>query len=150
MNATHPTTPRVTAAPPAPLLSLAMKMGAPLVVAGATAVSLAATPVPDAAAPTDAVGTTATPVIEQTQKYDDAMHALRAQRYSAAYGRFAALADQGHAPSALMALAMVTYRPTLVDREWSATPAQLRRWTDLAMDEVRARSRVIAKNDRSE
>ena len=35
---------------------------------------------------------------EYTQRYDDAVHALATQRYSAAYGRFAALADEGHAP----------------------------------------------------
>ena len=54
-----------------------------------------------------------TPGAEYTQRYDDAVHALGTQRYSAAYGRFAALADEGHAPSALMALAMVTYRPSM-------------------------------------
>lgn len=122
------------------LLSLAMKVG-PLVVIGATAAALGAAPAPE---------TTVSPVVEQTQKYDDAMDALKTQRYSAAYGRFAALADEGHAPSALMALAMVTYPPTLVDPEWAATPSQLRRWTDLAMNEVRVRASVIAKNDRGE
>jgi hypothetical protein len=77
--------------------------------------------------------------------YDDAVHALTAQRYSAAYDRFAALADKGHAPSALMALAMVRYRPSLSGPPWSATSAQLQRWSALVAHEEREPSRLIAE-----
>jgi hypothetical protein len=122
-----------------PLLSLALKIGAPLLLSAATGAALyAAEPVAPA------------PVAQFALRYDAAMDALRHQRYSAAYGRFAALADQGHAPSALMALAMVTYRPTMVDPGWEATPGQLRRWTDLAMEQVRERAAVVSRNDRGE
>ena len=82
---------------------------------------------------------------EHTQRYDDAVHALSTQRYSAAYGRFAALAEEGHAPSALMALAMVRYPPSMAGGEWSATPAQLRRWSALAVREVPARGSLITE-----
>lgn len=135
------TTPDTASDAPRPLVKLAMTFGAPLLLAGVTAVGIATTPAADHLP---------SPVVEQTQKYDDALQALTEQRYSVAYGRFAALADQGHAPAALMALAMVTYPPTRVDPQWSATPGQLRRWTTLAMDEVRARTSVIARNERGE
>jgi hypothetical protein len=79
--------------------------------------------------------------------YDDAVHALTSQRYSAAYGRFAALADEGHAPSALMALAMVTYRPSMSGAQWSATPAQLQRWSALVAREVHEGGSLIAEYD---
>ena len=88
------------------------------------------------------------PGTEHTQRYDDAVHALSTQRYSAAYGRFAALAEQGHAPSALMALAMVTYRPSMSGApQWSATPAQLQRWSALVAREVHEGASLIAEYD---
>ena len=58
------------------------------------------------------------------QRHADAVAAFQAQRYSVAYGRFAGLADDGHAPSALMALALVRYAPVF-GAEWSASPEQL-------------------------
>jgi len=35
-----------------------------------------------------------------------------------------------------MALAMVTYRPSMPGAQWSATPAQLQRWSTLVTREV--------------
>ena len=87
---------------------------------------------------------------EYTQRYGDAVHALGTQRYSAAYGRFTALADEGHAPSALMALAMVTYRPSMSGAaQWSVTSAQLQRWSELIAIDVHARASLIAEHDSS-
>ncbi|HEU0199462.1 MAG TPA: hypothetical protein VFR86_03415 [Burkholderiaceae bacterium] len=77
------------------------------------------------------------PDAEFAQRHDAAMQAFMAQRYAVAYRRFAALADQGHTHSALMALAMVTYPPSLRG-EWSATAAQLQRWRAVAVLEVDA------------
>ena len=84
---------------------------------------------------------------EYTRMYDDAVHALSMQRYSAAYGRFAALADKDHAPSALMALAMVTFPPSVSGARWSATPAQLRHWSALAALEANAYASLLAEHE---
>jgi aryl-alcohol dehydrogenase-like predicted oxidoreductase len=110
---------------PRPLLTRAMTIGISLFVAAPSAFGAASARADDVH----------TPGAEYTQRYDDAMQSLMTQRYATAYGRFAALADEGHAPSALMALAMVRYRPSVVGGEWSATPAQLRRWSALAFHE---------------
>jgi hypothetical protein len=109
-----------------------MTIGISLVVAAASALG----------APSARADDVHTPGAEYTQRYDDAMQSLMTQRYATAYGRFAALADEGHSPSALMALAMVRYRPSVVGGEWSATPAQLRRWSALAVHEVASGSLI--------
>ena len=83
------------------------------------------------------------------QRYAEAVQAFQAQRYSAAYGRFAALADEGHAPAALMALALVRYAP-MFGAEWSATPAQMEDWSALAMQDMRVAGALIARHDRGE
>ena len=127
------------AANPSPrtLLTRAMTIGISLIVVGANAFGAGS-------ARADEVHAAGA---EYTQRYDDAMRALTTQRYAAAYGRFAALADEGHALSALMALAMVRYRPSVVGGEWSATPAQLRRWSALALPETHS---LIADYDGGE
>jgi hypothetical protein len=126
--------------PSRPLLTLAMTIAMPLIVVGANAFGVA----PARAEELRITGA------EHTQRYDDAVHALSTQRYSAAYGRFAALADEGHAPSALMALAIVTYRPSMSGVEWSATPAQLQRWSALVAREAHAHASLITEHDRTE
>ena len=83
------------------------------------------------------------------QRYADAVAAFQAQRYSVAYGRFAGLADDGHAQSALMALALVRYAP-MFGADWSASPAQIQDWTALAMQDVRLAGALIARHDRGE
>ena len=89
--------------PSRPLMTLSMTIAMPLIVVAANVFGVASARAEELR----------TPSTEYTQRYGDAVHALGTQRYSAAYGRFAALADEGHAPSALMALAMVTYRPSM-------------------------------------
>ena len=87
---------------------------------------------------------------EYTRKHDAAVQAFLDQRYSAAYGRFAALADEGHAASALVALAMVSQGSSMFGSDWSATPAQLHRWSAMAVEEVRDRGVRITDHDRGE
>jgi hypothetical protein len=126
--------------PSRPSLTLAMTIAMPLIVVAANVFGVASARAEELRSP----GT------EYTQRYDDAVHALSTQRYSAAYGRFAALADEGHSPSALMALAMVRYRPSMSGAQWSATPAQLQRWSALVAREEHARGSLIAEYDHGE
>lgn len=58
--------------------------------------------------------------------------------YSAAYGRFARLADAGHVPSAKKALAMLSNTPVMLNGNWSATEGQKKRWSQLAQTTQRA------------
>ena len=99
--------------------------------------------------PTSARPAVAHPAGTFEQRHADAVAAFQAQRYSAAYGRFAGLADEGHAPSALMALALVRYAPVF-GAEWSASPAQMQDWTVLAMQDMRVAGALIARHDRGE
>jgi len=118
------------------LLTLAMTIAMPLIVVGANAFGAASAHAEELRIPG----------AEHTQRYEDAVHALSRQRYSAAYGRFAALAEEGHAPSALMALAMVTFPPSMSGTRWSATPAQLQRWSALVSREANAAG-LLAEHD---
>ena len=120
--------------------SAAITLALPLIIAGAVAVAAPATRsenLPAAGAP-------------QAQRHADAVQALREQHYAIAYGRFAELADEGHAPSALMALALVSQGPSTFGSEWSATRGQLQRWSALALQDVRQRATLIAEHDRGE
>jgi hypothetical protein len=74
----------------------------------------------------------------QAAKLADARRAFREGRYPAAYGRFAALADAGHAPSAEISLVMWRHGHDLFGSEWSATPVQVRRWTAMVVDRARS------------
>ena len=75
-----------------------------------------------------------------------AQQAFRDQRYPAAYGRFARLADAGHAPSAEMALFMLQNGPTLFASDWSASASQQTCWNTLAL--ARGRMRFALYTDR--
>jgi hypothetical protein len=79
-----------------------------------------------------------------------ANEAFRARRFAEAYGRFAELADKGHAPSAWMALMLVANGPAQFGGEWSATPGQLQRWNALAARHAQDRSVRIPVHDRGE
>ena len=102
-----------------------------------------------AVTPTSARPVAAHPAGTLDQRYAEAAQAFQAQRYSVAYGRFAALADDGHAPAALMALALVRYAP-MFGAEWSATPAQIQDWSALALQDMRVAGALIARHDRGE
>lgn len=74
------------------------------------------------------------------QMHADATEAFLAHRYSAAYGRFARLADEGHVPSALIALTMIRYGRSMFGADWDATPEQVQRWSALAAEDARERA----------
>jgi hypothetical protein len=79
------------------------------------------------------------PAAAAVDHWSEAQRAFREQRYAAAYGRFARLADAGHAPAAQMALVMATQGPALFGRDWFASPDQRRRWNALVIDHARGR-----------
>ena len=85
---------------------------------------------PDAAVQADAAAATAVdPTQQRAQRYADAVEAFRDRHYAVAYGRFAALADDGHVPSAHVALVMLRQGHAMFGSDWSATPGQQARWT---------------------
>jgi len=84
------------------------------------------------------------------QRNADAMRCLRQGHFAAAYGRFAELADAGHAPAAHMALALLRNGLSQFGSEWSATPGQLRRWSALAQQDLRAEGARISDHERGE
>lgn len=79
-----------------------------------------------------------------------AVQAFRSQRYAQAFGGLSALADQGHAPSAAIALAMVTQGSWLLGSSWSATAGQLQRWNALAQRDLQQRAASLSDHDRGE
>jgi hypothetical protein len=66
--------------------------------------------------------------------------AFRQQRYPAAYGLLTRLADQGHGPSARLALLMFDHGSELFGRDWYASPGQQRDWAALAARDVAQRA----------
>jgi len=61
----------------------------------------------------------------------NAVSSFQLGRFPEAYGRFVALADAGHAPSAEMALFMYQRGSTLFGRDWDVTQEQLTAWAAL-------------------
>lgn len=61
-----------------------------------------------------------------------AMRLYHDDRYAAAYGRLADLADSGHAEAARIALLMLRLGPSLYRSQWSASREQIQHWLDLA------------------
>jgi hypothetical protein len=87
---------------------------------------------------------------EQMRRQALAVLAFQARDYPMAYGRFAELADAGDAPSALMALAMVRHGLPAFGHEWSITPGQVQRWSEIALRDVRDFGVAMAQHDRGE
>ena len=73
----------------------------------------------------------------------EAMAYYRNGHVSAAYGRFAELADKGDAEAARIALMMLRYGPRLYGHEWGASQPQIDRWTELAVQRV---ERLMARS----
>ena len=73
---------------------------------------------------------TAAPTSREAQdaRFREAMRLHKFGRWSAAYGRFAVLADEGHVPSARVALAMLRNGPQVYGTDWSASPTQVAAW----------------------
>jgi predicted alpha/beta-fold hydrolase len=76
----------------------------------------------------------------QVKVQAEALNAFRSQRYSAAFGRFAALADAGHVPSAEIALVMLSYGSNLFGSDWSASAPQQASWHALVINNRRSRA----------
>jgi hypothetical protein len=87
---------------------------------------------------------------EQMRRQAQAVQAFQAREYADAYGRFAALADEGDATSALMALTLVRHGPRVFGSQWSATAGQLQRWSTMALTDVQQHAPQIAQHDRGE
>lgn len=66
----------------------------------------------------------------------NALASFRQARFPEAFGRFIALAEAGHAPSAEVALWMYLHGPSVFGREWDSTPEQLTAWAKLAGQSV--------------
>jgi hypothetical protein len=66
----------------------------------------------------------------------NALASFQQARFPEAYGRFIALANAGHAPSAEVALWMYLHGPTVFGREWDSTPEQLTAWARMAGQEA--------------
>lgn len=62
-------------------------------------------------------------------RFDQALEMYREGRFSAAFGRFAGLANRGHPDAARIAIGMVRYGRELYGTEWSASAWQLRQWS---------------------
>jgi hypothetical protein len=87
----------------------------------------AATPSADAAKP--------------ESQFNEAMDLYSVGKWAGAYGRFAALADQGHAEAARIAILMLRYGSRLYGHDWGASQPQINQWMKLAlqrMDDLRA------------
>jgi hypothetical protein len=69
---------------------------------------------------------------EQRRLFAEAVRLYRGGAWSAAYGRFAALADHGEPRAARIALAMVRDGPQRYKTHWDASPAQLQAWSQAA------------------
>ena len=64
----------------------------------------------------------------QDARFREAMRLHRIGRWSAAYGRFAALADEGHVPASRVALEMLRNSRNVYNADWTAAPTQVAAW----------------------
>lgn len=93
------------------------------------------------------------PAAVQDEAFEEALDLYTQGKWSAAYGYFARLADEGHAQAATIAILMFRHGGTLYGYEWGASKAQVDGWIELScrrMEALRAnvdeRSRQ-ARND---
>jgi len=63
--------------------------------------------------------------------YANAVFSFQQGRFPEAYGRFIALADAGHAPSADAALFMAQNSAAVFSKDWDVTQEQLTAWAAL-------------------
>lgn len=75
----------------------------------------------------------------QMETFRFAVQSLSNGRFAAAYGRLRKLADNGHLPSAQLALVLYRQGSLVFGSEWDATPWQIERWSVLVgCDALRA------------
>ena len=114
-----------------------MRFKITVLLAASSAVFQAANAAPAFSPATEEMRRTLTSTQLQTQT--EALSAFRAHRYSAAFGRFAELADTGHVPSAEMAILMLRYGSALFGSDWTASASQQARWQALVINSARTR-----------
>lgn len=76
-------------------------------------------------------------------QFNEAMDLYSLGKWAAAYGRFASLADQGHAEAARIALLMLRHGSRLYGHDWGASQPQINQWMTLAvqrMEKLKAES----------
>jgi hypothetical protein len=81
--------------------------------------------------------------VRSEAQFSEAMDLYSLGKWAAAYGRFAALADQGHAEAARIALLMLRHGSKLYGASWGASQPQINQWMKLAlqrMEELKAES----------
>jgi hypothetical protein len=85
----------------------------------------------DATAATEPLNTTG-----QEAAFNEAMVQHGQGRLSDAYGRFAGLADHGHAEAARIALHMLRHGGKMYGHEWGASQPQIDQWMKLALQRM--------------
>jgi hypothetical protein len=73
----------------------------------------------------------AAPAQARSRAFDEAVQQYRAGHLADAFGRFFALANEGDADAARIALFMHQYGPVLYGRYWDAAPQDVARWQAL-------------------
>jgi hypothetical protein len=68
----------------------------------------------------------------QADDFEQAMQAYERNHWAAAYAGLSALADQGHAPSARLALLMVRFGPQLYASRFEAAAPRRQQWVQAA------------------
>jgi 2,4-dienoyl-CoA reductase-like NADH-dependent reductase (Old Yellow Enzyme family) len=71
----------------------------------------------------------AAPAAEEAPSFDRAMTDYERNHWDQAYAAFTALADQGHAEAARIALQMWRHGPALYQRSFAANAHQVARWS---------------------
>lgn len=86
------------------------------------------------------VGTAAgsSPAAVQGEAFEAAQDLYMQGKWSAAYGYFARLADEGHAQAATIAILMFRYGGSLYGYEWGASQAQVDGWIELSCRRMEA------------
>jgi len=78
------------------------------------------------------------PAAVQSEAFDEALDLYTQGKWSAAYGYFARLADEGHAQAATIAILMFRYGGSLYGYEWGASQAQIDGWIELSCRRMEA------------
>lgn len=73
-------------------------------------------------------------VVSGNQSFTYAVELYKSGKFSAAYGRFQALANAGDLQSAKIALFMARNGALLYSTEWSATQSEIDRWLAMTSD----------------
>lgn len=80
-----------------------------------------------------ATAATAADAAKSETAFTEAMTQYKQGKWSGAYGRFATLADHGHAEAARIALIMLRNGATMYGSDWGASQPQIQQWTKLAV-----------------